>query len=116
MNLTKLVAKYNAADMIRHNLYKKRSARERRALKHLLNGRLEHTIPSLELGAIYSAAQRANWSTKDQRELDQAIAKVKRIGKVLTKRLKADGLVAIRPPGRNQISYVTSKKAQVAHG
>lgn len=109
-----MVAKYNQLDLIRHNLYKKRSARINIAARKLREAchraaRLyNHDIRRARIGWD-SLAQKLVWSKKDEQALLKARANLKKYGKKMSKELRKNGLKAVRPSGGNKIIELISK-------
>jgi hypothetical protein len=110
-----MVAKYNQLDLIRHNLYKKRSARINKAAYklreayHIAAKLLNHDIRRARIGWDLEA-QKLVWSKKDEQDLLKARANLKKYGKQMSKVLRENKLKAVRLPGRNKIVKLIPKK------
>lgn len=109
-----MVAKYNKLDLIRHNLYKKRSARINKAAyklreaEHLAAKLFNHDVRRARIGWD-PVAQKLVWSKKDEQALLKARAALKKYGKKLSKELRKNGLLATRRAGGNKIVALISK-------
>jgi len=106
-----MINTYNKLDLIRHNLYKKRSARFGKAITKVypstaLMGKLY--TPTAR-GALYKKIQEMVWSKKDEKDLLKARAALKKFGKKMSKELRKNKLIAVRLPGRNKIVEVIAK-------
>jgi hypothetical protein len=111
-NIYGMMLEYNRLNNIRHNLYKKRSARVRKTFEKLkiAKNSLQSLYNVENRLDLYKVAMVRSWTKKDEKELIKARNTLKKFGKKFSKELRKYGLVAIRYPGGNKIKGLKLKQ------
>jgi hypothetical protein len=99
------VLRYNELDKVRHNLYKKRSARLLSRARKILAERYNNEKYKWHV-ALKEAEKTTYWTAEDRIALHLARRKVKEFGVTLSDMLKKHNLAAVRATGCNRIIQV----------
>jgi hypothetical protein len=110
MTINEMIAHYNELDKVRHNLYKKRSAKILATARKLRTANGDPHCLLVSWSSYRATAKALAWGIKDELALQRARAEVKQFGLLVSKVLKKHKLLATRRAGGNKIVELVERK------